>query len=180
MAAPRMRGSTCFSQASACRDPGCPAHAGIYLRDQPPGGLLQRLPRACGDLPGQEVFPVDAVVAAPRMRGSTLAQFRCLGIENGCPAHAGIYLHMIDLNAFGYRLPRACGDLPIRAFHSDSRRKAAPRMRGSTLGQPYLGLLVPGCPAHAGIYPCRRYRWWRTCRLPRACGDLPERLAASS
>ncbi len=176
-AAPRMRGSTSRGGADRARPCGCPAHAGIYLWTNIPTAVLERLPRACGDLPIAVSVPLPHAEAAPRMRGSTSASPPAMHPMRGCPAHAGIYLKVTAGLRILDRLPRACGDLPYHHAIRLTVCVAAPRMRGSTLGRVVACECRFGCPAHAGIYHIHGSWCFATSWLPRACGDLPCRCA---
>ena len=50
---------------------------------------------------------------------------------------------------------------------------AAPRERGWTFNLKFLPCLLVGCPARAGMDPCKAPRAIGIQRLPRASGDGP-------
>ena len=102
-----------------------------------------------------------------------MADCRCR--YGGSPAHAGIDPRRPPNPPRPPRLPRACGDRPQSRSRRRGERAAPPRMRGSTRARREMLLELRGSPAHAGIDPVSDSGLRFVYRLPRACGDRPQR-----
>ncbi len=112
------------------------------------------------------------------MRGWTPIRPLLLVLRAGCPAYAGMDPHQLRISAHGIRLPRVCGDGPLRAPRCGFPSRAAPRMRGWTRSSPTRRPPPAGCPAYAGMDPGGSRRRSRSWRLPRVCGDGPAVFSA--
>ncbi len=172
-AAPRMRGWTPKRRRPTMPRCGCPAYAGMDPASPPPLDCLQRLPRVCGDGPSSRSARLMRTQAAPRMRGWTLDRGERDDHGRGCPAYAGMDPVRQKIGTGAYRLPRVCGDGPVKRPTTVRTCLAAPRMRGWTPRSSRNPLSLLGCPAYAGMDPDMDRRRARPGRLPRVCGDGP-------
>ncbi len=154
-AAPHARGSTPLARHRVTRWPGCPACAGIDPVAARSIVRPLRLPRMRGDRPQAQREREVVGRAAPHARGSTLALTGLGRLDRGCPACAGIDpVTRLAVIALAW-LPRMRGDRPLGPSTIRRLRRAAPHARGSTFsGETSLHRRV-GCPACAGIDPCR-------------------------
>ncbi len=93
--------------------------------------------------------------------------------EGGYPAHAGMDLSGLTFPAQRLRLPRPCGDGPVRAIGAGRDGKVTPPMRGWTHCRLRSRRRNAGYPAHAGMDPVYPNCLLRPTGLPRPCGDGP-------
>ncbi len=150
-APPRLRGWTAPGRGLLAHLRGSPAPAGM---DRPPrasGRPPRRLPRACGDGPRVDKLARDRKPAPPRLRGWTLKSRAPTTPTTGSPAPAGMDLLCNARHGTPPRLPRACGDGPVRGVTPSSMQWAPPRLRGWTWSRGQVSRPRTGSPAPAGM-----------------------------
>ena len=156
--APRVRGWTRVHQLRRRADRGCPACAGMdpatdRARRHRPG-----LPRVCGDGPADWCRPTSRATVAPRVRGWTRAGAHGRRAAPGCPACAGMDPLDAERRVDVLWLPRVCGDGPAGGVVDCRGESVAPRVRGWTPRDAVVHDGRVGCPACAGMDPCRATR----------------------
>ena len=178
--APHTRGSTRSRQKVLPAWSVCPAHAGVYRPGRCQGSGRHCLPRTRGGLPQALSHRLIKSRFAPHTRGSTPFYVRCHRASMVCPAHAGVYPHLLFIIRPGEGLPRTRGGLPFSVISGDIAPPFAPHTRGSTV----IGLAgddhIVVCPAHAGVYRSRESRARFGLCLPRTRGGLPLAAAGST
>ena len=172
--APRERGWAPTARGFPPPWAGCPARAGMGPADSNQSMEPGRLPRASGDGPTTASFAAVVIEVAPRERGWAQSRRLSRAASRGCPARAGMGLPLPSFFSSPRGLPRASGDGPITLGRPTLLFVVAPRERGWALRSHSRKPLSRGCPARAGMGPCKTCRPAPTPRLPRASGDGPE------
>ena len=153
--APLARGWTLPWLQAGQRSLGCPARAGMDPHPGPDCRWLGRLPRSRGDGP-QPIPPTPgAPEVAPLARGWTPPMRAPTVMLGGCPARAGMDPCSGCRCGRPIGLPRSRGDGPSRASLTVSLMPVAPLARGWTPGLMAQVTVIAGCPARAGMDPCR-------------------------
>ena len=111
--------------------------------------------------------------APPPTRGSTIFDGQKRKRCNGSPAHAGIDLEFLGLDARRTGLPRPRGDRPALESIRIALSRAPPPTRGSTRRPAFRTCRSRGSPAHAGIDRRSENPLTLQSRLPRPRGDRP-------
>ena len=171
--APLARGWTLDGIAIVLVHRGCPARAGMDPGGRERRQAAVRLPRSRGDGPLAAMRLRKWTSVAPLARGWTRFLVRCADECQGCPARAGMDPRGVPAPEGEGRLPRSRGDGPGRARLPGAVAGVAPLARGWTLRFQRTPDLQKGCPARAGMDPCRSYRAASVAGLPRSRGDGP-------
>ena len=171
--APPTRGWSLDIGGDAQVEGGCPAHAGMVPHDRAVRADRHRLPRPRGDGPASSRSRQWASSVAPPTRGWSLPGRGAGRQHPGCPAHAG----MVPAGSKAWRaptgLPRPRGDGPSQCHSAVAPSSVAPPTRGWSQAKAGSGDGDDGCPAHAGMVPCRACAAPIRSRLPRPRGDGP-------
>ena len=96
------------------------------------------------------------------------------------PAHAGMF-RLLNLGGISIMcFPRARGDVPQYVTSSRLRKRFSPRTRGCSAYEVFHCKSNCVFPAHAGMFPKTHHWFWLPARFPRARGDVPKGVTAST
>ena len=131
-----------------------PAHAGMDRVGGRRPSLPPGVPRTRGDGPGDAVAYKLLHLRVPRTRGDGPLAAQVGGVDhNVFPAHAGMDLGPIQLDADDQRVPRTRGDGPNGAFRSCLETQCSPHTRGWTGSATRPPAGIPRVPRTRGDGP---------------------------
>ena len=110
--APQVRGCPRRGNCPLVRQAGCPAGAGMSPGMGAAAFSRVRLPRRCGDVPGQCAVIGVGNEVAPQVRGCPPRVCGGTTVHMGCPAGAGMSRRPRSFTSMTGWLPRRCGDVP--------------------------------------------------------------------
>ena len=130
LCSPRMRGWPAVQAGDMIPSQVFPAHAGMARFIVICAHANACVPRACGDGPPPTTWTMGKWWCSPRMRGWPGGARVMLWLRAVFPAHAGMAQRNTSAAAICARVPRACGDGPLRRVLDGTFYECSPRMRG--------------------------------------------------
>ena len=111
---PRMRGTQAEMGIEIGDRRIIPAHAGNSSSRRGSSPIHPDHPRACGELHGMPLAPIDVSGSSPRMRGTHSQKAVIQAVRRIIPAHAGNSGDCVAIDCSAADHPRACGELSPR------------------------------------------------------------------